>query len=162
MATSPFAGRLRAAQTLLVIGVLTACNGPFVPGSADVESPTPPRFGGGGPRGPATPARPPGLDTLPAPSAPVGSTSTSPAATVWALADSAGTVAVSLGTRTGAVMPNVNCFASLDPVTIPWVQLTQSVIQAGPFCLTQLVGSTVFILFQGMAPGEFAAAVARF
>jgi hypothetical protein len=162
MATSSFAGQLQAAWTLLIVGVLTACNGAFVPGSGDVGSPSAPRFGGGGPTGPTAPARPPGLDTLPAPTMPVGSSSTSPAVTVWALADSAGTVAVSLGTLTGSVMPNVNCFASLDPVTMPWVQLPQSVIQAGPFCLEQLIGGTVFILFQGMAPGEFAAAVVRF
>ena len=162
MATTQFAARLRTAHALLVVGILTACNGALVPGSADAVSPSAPRFGGGGPTGATAPTRPPGLDTLPAPSAPVGSTSASPAVTVWAQADSAGTAAVLLGAAAGTVVPNVNCFSSPDPVTIPWAPLPQNVIQAGPFCLTQLIGSTVYILFQGMAPGEFGAAVARF
>jgi hypothetical protein len=162
VATRPLTGRLRTAQTLLVVGILTACNGALVPGSADANSPSAPRFGGGGPTGPTTPTAPPGLDTLPAPSAPPGSTSSNPGVTVWARADSAGTIALSLGTLSGSVMPNVNCFASPDPVTMPWVPLPQSVMQAGPFCLTQLIGNTVYILFQGMAPGDFGAAVARF
>jgi hypothetical protein len=151
---------VRHASMVCVVALL-ACNDPFVPGTG-VTSQGAPRFGGGGGGTGSTATTPPGLDTLPAPPPPISSPTTSPRVTVWAIADSAGTANLILGDITFNAMPNVNCFASVNPVAIPWAVVPGGVVQPAPFCLTQVVGTTAYVAFGGLAAGEFVAAIAKF
>jgi hypothetical protein len=145
---------------LLVVTLLAACEAPRPTGIDNVAGTVAPRFGGGG-QTPAPPT-PPGLDTLPAPPPPVGSPSTSPRVVVWALTDSAGTATLLLGDVTTSSMPNVTCFASVNPTLTPWVSVPAGAILLTPYCVTQVVGTTAYAVFGGLLAGEYVATVARF
>jgi hypothetical protein len=145
---------------LLVVTLIAACEAPHPQGIDRAPGSVGPTFGGGGTT--PTPPTPPGLDTLPAPAAPAGSPSSSPRVIVFALTDSTGAAALQLGPVTGAILPNVTCFASPNPNSTPWVAVPAGAVLSTPYCIVRATAGTAVAVFGGLRAGEYVATVARF
>lgn len=134
----------------------TACDLPSVP--KDSAGATIPVFGGGGTT--TSGQRPAGLDTLPAPAIPAGSTITIPVA-LWTLADSVGSASITVGNLINGIVPNVNCFTEPNPAVSPWVSVPEGGVLPSAFCMRTVVGDSTYVVFRFLGRGVYAAVVAR-